>query len=220
MGSESKSLTPTSYALLGQLALRPWSVYEMTRNVGRTLHWFWPRAESVLYAEIKRLDELGLARTRRAPGRRGRPQTIYAISAKGKRVLADWLRSSPGPFLLHFEALLRVHLSPYGTKEDLLRALGAARGDAEALLRQAIVIGTEFAERRHQFQQQVHVRAILFDYLWNFGLGMYLWADRSIDRIEGWPDLRHRPRLEREAIALITRSLASAPPLPVEDAPG
>jgi hypothetical protein len=29
----------------------------------------------------------------------------------------------------------------------------------------------------------VHVRAILFDSLWSFGQGMYLWADRSINEV-------------------------------------
>ena len=78
-----EDLTSTSFALLGQLALRPWSGYEMTRNVTRTLHWFWPRAESVLYDEVKRLATIGLAETREAPGRRGRPMSVYSITPAG-----------------------------------------------------------------------------------------------------------------------------------------
>lgn len=212
MTSVLSGMTATSYALLGQLALRPWSVYEMTKNVGRTLHWFWPRAESVLYAEIKRLAELGLARGAAAPGRRGRPQTVYSITEAGRQALAAWLGTSPERFSLHFESLLRVHLSPYGTKDDLVRALEAARTEAEDLLRTGIAVGTEFVEGRHQFQGQVHLRAILFDYLWELGLTMYQWSERWLDRISSWPDLELRRKAEIEALQLIRRRMDETPP--------
>ena len=215
MPAATPNLSPTSYALLGQLALRPWSGYEMTKNIGRTLHWFWPRAESVLYAEMKRLTELGLARAEAAPGRRGRPQTSYAITAKGRRALRTWLGTPPRDFNLHFEALLRVHLAPYGETGDLQQALRKARDDAEQLLRQAIVIGTEFAEERHQFQAQVHIRAILFDFLWRFGLTMHVWASHWLEQVARWPSLEISARAEREALALIRGHLAAAPALGV-----
>jgi PadR family transcriptional regulator, regulatory protein AphA len=209
--AETPALNATSYALLGQLALRPWSVYDMTKNVGRTLHWFWPRAESVIYAEMKRLAQLGLARGREQPGRRGRPQTTYAITAKGRRELRAWLATDPGGFSLHFEALLRVHLAPYGATDDLTRALASARDAAEGLLRQAVVIGTEFAEERHQFQDQVHIRAILFDFLWRFGLAMHVWADHWIGRVATWPGIEITDAARAEALALIKGHLADAP---------
>jgi PadR family transcriptional regulator AphA len=183
----------------------------MTKNVVRTLHWFWPRAESVLYSETKRLAELGLARTDSAPGRRGRPQTVYSITDEGRAALQAWLREAPGRLSLHFESLLRVHLAPYGRKEDLIRALESARAEAEELLRTAIVVGTEFVEGRHQFQDQVHLRAILFDYLWRFGLTTYAWAQGWIERVEEWPDLRLRRRVRSDAIRLIEGALAGAP---------
>jgi PadR family transcriptional regulator, regulatory protein AphA len=205
------ALSPTSYALLGQLALRPWSVYEMTRNVGRTLHWFWPRAESVLYDETKRLATLGLATTEREPGRRGRPRTVYAITAEGRDVHAGWLAMAPGGSTLHDESLLRVHLAPYGTKEDLVRAIEAARDRAEALLRQAIVIGTEFAEERHQFQDQVHIRGLLFDALWTFGLGMYFWAERSLVEVARWTDIDGDDPARRRAVERIRERLELTP---------
>jgi DNA-binding PadR family transcriptional regulator len=204
-------LTPTSFALLGQLALRPWSVYEMTHNVGRTLHWFWPRAESVLYQETKRLADLGLATATQGPGRRGRLRSEYAITPAGRAALRAWLGRPPARATLHSEALLRVHLAPYGTVADLVAALESARADAETLLRQAVTIGTEFAEGRHQFQDQVPVRAILFDALWTFGLGTYLWAERSLDAVSSWPSLAPGDPASAEAVALIRARLADLP---------
>ncbi len=209
--NESVDLSPTSYALLGQLALRPWSVYEMTRNVGRTLHWFWPRAESVLYAEVKRIADLGLARAREEPGDRGRPRTVYSITAAGRRALHGWLATDPGGTVMHSEPLLRLHLAPYGTADDLNAALAAARNEAEALLRQALTIADEFVTGEHQFQEQVHVRALLFDYLWNFGLAMYLWADRSADEVARWPDIVGDDGAKHRAVEKISALVAESP---------
>ena len=124
-------------------------------------------------------------------GRRGRSRTIYSITDEGLAALRAWLEESPGRPSLHFESLLRV-LAPYGTKGDLIRALESARAEAEELLRTAIVVGTEFVEGRHQFQDQVHVRAILFDYPWRFALTMHEWAERWTERVGAWPDLRGR----------------------------
>jgi PadR family transcriptional regulator AphA len=46
-----RELTTTSYAILGLLAIKPWSTYELAAQMRRNLHYFWPRAESNLYAE-------------------------------------------------------------------------------------------------------------------------------------------------------------------------
>ena len=86
---DPRGLTTTSYALLGQLALRPWTPYALAAEMRRNLRYFWPRAERGIYAELKRL-----ARAR--PGdRRGEPdrtstRTTYAITPAVAR------RSRPG----------------------------------------------------------------------------------------------------------------------------
>src|SRR4051794_38668834 len=106
-------LTTTSYAILGQLALRSWTTYELAAEMRRNLHYFWPRAESLIYAEVKRLAELGLAPAQRDyVGRRRRPP--YAITPAGEAARREWLARPPQPLQLEFEALLRVLLGPLG----------------------------------------------------------------------------------------------------------
>ena len=47
----------TANALLGLLALRPeWTTWELTTQLRRNMRFFWPRAESRIPAELKRLD--------------------------------------------------------------------------------------------------------------------------------------------------------------------
>ena len=66
------ALSTTSYAILGMLAMRPWTAYELTQQLRRSLRYCWPKAESVLYDEPKRLVRLGLATAHHEPaGRRG-----------------------------------------------------------------------------------------------------------------------------------------------------
>ena len=51
-----KKLTPTSYALLGLLARKPWSAYELNAHMQYSvLNAFWPRAASGVYSEPKKL---------------------------------------------------------------------------------------------------------------------------------------------------------------------
>jgi PadR family transcriptional regulator AphA len=83
------SLPTTSYAILGMLALRPWTAYELTQQLRRSLTYCWPKAESVLYDEPKRLVRLGLATAQRQPaGRRTRGPMRSPTRAAG--------RSGPG----------------------------------------------------------------------------------------------------------------------------
>ena len=77
-----KSLTTTSHALLGLLNVKPWTTYELAKQVQRSLGWFWPRAERKLYDEPKQLVAAGLATA--SEQRTGkRPRTVYAITGEG-----------------------------------------------------------------------------------------------------------------------------------------
>ena len=130
-----RALAESSYAILGHLALRPWSAYELTQSVRRSLRWFWSRADSRIYSELRKLADLGLA-TAQQEGPSSRPRTRYSITDQGRQLLAQWLATPSSRFLLHFEPLLRVHLASHGTKEDLLRSLQEAR-DVAADIRRA-----------------------------------------------------------------------------------
>src|SRR5690349_25052125 len=85
----SPPLTTTSYAVLGLLAVRPWSSYALTQQMDRSLGRVWPRAVSKRYEEPKKLTARGLARS--AVQQNGqRTRTVYALTAEGRRALAEW----------------------------------------------------------------------------------------------------------------------------------
>ena len=127
------TLTTTSYAILGLLAVKPWTTHELVQQVDRSLRRIWPRAASKLYEEPKKLVAHGYARaTDDSVGRR--PRTRYTITAKGRRALAAWL-SQPGDGpVLECEQLVKIHFADSGTKADVLANLEATRAwvlDAE-----------------------------------------------------------------------------------------
>ncbi len=83
--------TTTSYALLGLLHVRPWTTYELAKQVQRSLRWFWPRAERKLYDEPKALVADGLATAAKEfTGQRSR--TVYRITDDGRAALAEQQR--------------------------------------------------------------------------------------------------------------------------------
>ena len=95
--STTGALTPTSYAVLGLLAIKPYTTYELAKQMDRTLNRFWPRARSKLYEEPKKLAARGLARAADdAVGKRSR--TIYTITPKGRRALRAWVAEPACPY--------------------------------------------------------------------------------------------------------------------------
>src|SRR4029453_15945181 len=60
--SSTAKLTTTSYAILGLLAIKPWTTHELVVQVDKSLRRILPRAHSKLYEEPKKLVAAGLAR--------------------------------------------------------------------------------------------------------------------------------------------------------------
>jgi DNA-binding PadR family transcriptional regulator len=114
--------TTTSQAILGLLALRPWTTYELAKQVQRSLGWFWPRTERKLYDEPKRLVAAGLA-TSKQEMTGARPRTVYGITARGRKALRMWLGEPPAPPSLEFEGLVKVFFADGGTLEQLRATL-------------------------------------------------------------------------------------------------
>jgi DNA-binding PadR family transcriptional regulator len=163
-------------------------MYELATQMRRTLHFFWPRAESRIYAEAKRLERMGLARAERSYlGRRGR--TTYSITARGRSTLRAWLATEPAETVVESEAVLRTFLSSHGTIEDLLRAIDEVRAQAEAMRAVGCEVAAEYLTGTAEFGAEKHLRALVFDFLWRQSGSMLAWADASRAEVQRWRDL-------------------------------
>jgi PadR family transcriptional regulator, regulatory protein AphA len=203
--------TTTANALLGLLALRPsWPVYELTKQLRRNMRFFWPRAESRIYDEAKALVERGLATAETATVG-GRRRTTYAITDAGREAVRAWLGTAPGPTALACEPLLRVFLLDLGDREQVDRALDQAVADAHAILDVGRVVGPEYLAGTAPFQDQLHVRAFVFDFLTNHALMLLGWTERTRATLDRWPEMEAE---ERNALAraTIAETLRRYPP--------
>lgn len=181
------SVTPTSYALLGLLAVKPWTTYELAAQMDRTLSRFWPRARSKLYEEPKKLVALGLAEaSKEAVGRR--PRTLYSITPAGRRALAAWV-SAPGEGpVLEFEQLLKVFFAENGSTSDLLRTLHDARAWAEVRTQQNIEVGRSYLEGRGAFPERAAILVLTGRFLDDMMEAVDRWAAWATEVAETWPD--------------------------------
>ena len=181
------NLTPTSYAILGLLALRSWTTYELAQQMDRALSRFWPRARSKLYEEPKKLVAHGFARaTTEAVGRR--PRTVYSITAKGRRALAAWVPTpSSGP-VLEFEALVKVFFAEHGTRDDLLATLEGAREWVREQEASTVDIPLSYLEGRGNFPERLPWLLLGGEFLSRFNDAIAGWAEWAIGVVETWPE--------------------------------
>jgi PadR family transcriptional regulator AphA len=89
-------LTPTSYVVLGAVALLNRATsYDMKRLVGMSIGYFWTFPHSQLYAEPDRLVKMGLLDETREEG--GRRRRMYSITDAGLEELKDWVADPETP---------------------------------------------------------------------------------------------------------------------------
>jgi PadR family transcriptional regulator AphA len=202
VSSSERELTTTSYAILGLLAVRPWSTYELARQMRRNLHYFWPRAESNVYAEPKRLVTGGLARASPEPvGRRRR--TVYSITPKGRRALGTWLATPPADPRLESEALVKLAFASNGTKVDLLANLQHFREQAEAKRGELRAIFEEYVRGEDPFPERIHINVVAYRLLWQTAQVELEWADWAIAEVERWDDTKTAPSRGRLVRVLV-----------------
>src|SRR5262245_44325701 len=157
--AELPELTTTSYAVLSLLALQSWTTYELAQQMKRSLHWFWPRGESRLYQEPKKLVAHGLARARtRYTGRRA--STVYSITPAGRRALSRWAREPGNPQpVLEFEALVRVLSAQCVEVDDLRHTLESVRDQMQEFVDFGERQGVEIATTGGPFPDRAHIIA-------------------------------------------------------------
>jgi DNA-binding PadR family transcriptional regulator len=180
-------MTTTSYAILSLLARQPWSTYELAQQMDRSLGRVWPRAQSKLYEEPKKLAALGLARGRvETTGRRRR--TVYSITPKGRRALADWLSEPGAGPVLEFEGLLKVVFAENGDRSDVLATLAAVRDWAEERNRDNVDAARAYAAGAGPFQERAAQNLLGGRFLTEFYRTVHQWATWATTVAEHWPD--------------------------------
>jgi DNA-binding PadR family transcriptional regulator len=129
-------LSATGKVILGMLAARPRSGYEIKTLVDSSARFFWAASYGQIYPELKRLEKEGLiAGSDASQGARRR--TVYELTADGKRAAREWIARAPEVFETRDEGLLELFfagsIEPARTPEIAREKAARARGVAEEL---------------------------------------------------------------------------------------
>jgi PadR family transcriptional regulator, regulatory protein AphA len=138
-----RQLTHTSHLVLGMLGMfGPMTSYQLKQRVAATVGNFWFFPHSQLYAEPKRLAQLGLLREDVQPG--GRRRRTYHLTPEGQQALRTWLgEPEHSRTEVRDPGLLKLFFAGQATPDDRRRLAEDQAGAHDARAR-------ELAERREE----------------------------------------------------------------------
>jgi DNA-binding PadR family transcriptional regulator len=185
-GVPRSRLSSSALAILGLLALRPWSAYELTQQIHRGLRYMRPASERNLYAEPKRLAAAGLVRIRRE-AMRGRFRTTYEITPAGRDALRDHLSTPPMPPELDFETMQRLIFADQGSKDELLAALDTTSQQVEQLLHDGMQQIRGYHVDGGPFPERLHLIMLFSRFYVDFLVLVRDWVAQTRREVESWP---------------------------------
>lgn len=181
-------VNPTQFAILGLLAEKARSGYDIKKEVEERLSHFWSESFGHIYPMLHRLHERGLVdlaveRQEARPDRK-----IYSITDEGRAALQAWF-AEPAPLQRpRNELLLRIFLGRYARPDHLIRDVRDQRERFEDSLSQLRAVQTRLEnEARH------HPDRIYWDLTLDYGLkalqALVEWAESAESMLE---ELRDR----------------------------
>jgi len=212
--SSGSRLTTTTYGVLGLLAVRPHSTYELAKAMDRSVGRVWPRTKSKLFEEPKKLVHHDYATAEEDPvGRRRR--TVYTITPAGRLALGAWLAEPGDGPALEFEGLVKLIFADFGTRDAALASVARARQWAIDQNMGNIEAGEKFLTAEEGLYAGRRATTLLLGaFLTDFYKLVADWADWATDEVEGWPDdiSAHRisPSRTREVLERARWSEASS----------
>jgi DNA-binding PadR family transcriptional regulator len=141
-----RRLTTTEAALLGLLAAREASGYDLKKAVDSSVGYFWLPAKSQIYAVLPRLVTDGLATRRSVPQQHRPDKHVYRISAQGRAALRRWLEEPAGED--SGRLLLKIFFGSLSGPEVVLRHVADWRERMEELRDDLERIEAEASEGR------------------------------------------------------------------------
>jgi PadR family transcriptional regulator, regulatory protein AphA len=208
-GERQKPRTTTSFAILGLLSLRTWSTYELAKQVSRSLHWFWPRAERKLYDEPKALVADGLATASKSyTGER--PRTVYEITDAGRAALTAWLDEPPAARVIEFEAMLKIFFADAGSIAQLVTTIGAVETSSRERLGELTAM-IDAITTHPEFPDRLHISALSLRLQFAQEAGALKWSQWARKEVESWQSTTDPGRWDpRAALTALTADIHEA----------
>jgi DNA-binding PadR family transcriptional regulator len=100
-------LSATGKVILGMLAARPRSGYEIKQLVDSSARFFWAASYGQIYPELKKLEKAGLI-SGDDSSTGARQRTTFRLTAEGKLAAREWIRKPPEVLETRDEGLLKL----------------------------------------------------------------------------------------------------------------
>lgn len=185
----AKSATTTHYAVLGLLAAKPWSTYELVRYMQDShIRHFWSKTRARLYQTPKELVGFGWAKSSKEPisskeDAAGRMRTIYKITPKGRRALKAWLASPSQAPSLEIESLVKITYAEQGSLEALREQIAQMQWALVESDRTQVV---ERASDTPQLPDRIHMSSYVADLVERIGWVVWEWLDELEQDTRTW----------------------------------
>jgi PadR family transcriptional regulator, regulatory protein AphA len=131
----------TRYALLGLIAAKPLSGYEMKKVFDSSLSLFWTESYGHIYPVLSGMAKEGLVQVSLEPSQAeaatGLAKKRYRITARGRRELDSWFGRLIAPQGERNELLLRLMLAPEAPTGSIPPLVEAERASQEERLGRA-----------------------------------------------------------------------------------
>ena len=132
-------------------------------------------------------------------------QTVYSITAAGRRALAAWLAEPGDGPVLEFEGLVKLMFADHGSRADALETIARARAWAVEMNADNMAAAERFAEAGGRYEERRATTLLTGAFLTDFYALVAQWAEWAAAEVEGWPDdiAGHRtaPELTRAVLA-------------------
>jgi DNA-binding PadR family transcriptional regulator len=186
-------LSATAKVILGMLASRPRTGYEIKSFADHSTRFFWTASYGQIYPELRRLAEAGLIEGTSSPTG-GRQRTVFQLTRAGRHELKHWHELPPDVFEYRDEGLLKLFFSDAVSPE---RAPEIARQIAE----RATETGDELREVEAQVEGEHPGGYTVLRFGIAFNDFIADWFERqALAFEEGVPLSKDQPVSDREAV--------------------
>ena len=115
----------TDYVILGLLAERPLSGYQIKKIIDIRFQFFWSESFGQIFPALKSLASQGYCEELPQEGAGARAARVYQITPSGRVALVHWLGQPVEKESLRLEILLKTYFSGYAAPEAMLTHLTA-----------------------------------------------------------------------------------------------
>ena len=121
-----------SRIILGFLAVRPMTGYDLMRAFATSAAYFWSADKAQIYRTLAKLVDEGLARIEVVPGTNAPDRVLHHITDDGRRALRTWLAAPPERQAPRDSFIARVFFAGTLDDDEVLALIEARAADATA----------------------------------------------------------------------------------------